>query len=226
MRGLEPPRPFGHTDLNRARLPVPPHPLGPQEHSAHAVSSGSGSRPARREPDKARAVRVVPMAPQVQQVLPARMLRHDIGPDESDFRESDRRALLALDAWHALRSGDRSGGRAAHHVPRPAAHLRDARGARRGRRETRCARGTGTPRASYHDDLPALRPTAGRFGASRAGIRQVGPYSGASRRPDAALAAAVASSSSRPPIHTSAKRSPITPPPTIPIAIPAGSQYL
>ena len=26
MRGLEPPRPYGHTDLNRARLPVPPHP--------------------------------------------------------------------------------------------------------------------------------------------------------------------------------------------------------
>src|SRR5512135_736413 len=28
MRGLEPPRPYGHTDLNRARLPIPPHPLG------------------------------------------------------------------------------------------------------------------------------------------------------------------------------------------------------
>src|SRR5437764_14543702 len=27
MRGLEPPRPKGHTDLNRARLPIPPHPL-------------------------------------------------------------------------------------------------------------------------------------------------------------------------------------------------------
>jgi hypothetical protein len=26
MRGLEPPRSFPHTDLNRARLPVPPHP--------------------------------------------------------------------------------------------------------------------------------------------------------------------------------------------------------
>src|SRR5262249_47520928 len=26
MRGLEPPRPEGHTDLNRARLPIPPHP--------------------------------------------------------------------------------------------------------------------------------------------------------------------------------------------------------
>ena len=26
MRGLEPPRAFAHTDLNRARLPIPPHP--------------------------------------------------------------------------------------------------------------------------------------------------------------------------------------------------------
>ena len=26
MRGLEPPRPERHTDLNRARLPIPPHP--------------------------------------------------------------------------------------------------------------------------------------------------------------------------------------------------------
>jgi hypothetical protein len=28
MRGLEPPRAFAHTDLNRARLPIPPHPRG------------------------------------------------------------------------------------------------------------------------------------------------------------------------------------------------------
>src|SRR3954453_12695653 len=26
MRGLEPPRGYPHTDLNRARLPIPPHP--------------------------------------------------------------------------------------------------------------------------------------------------------------------------------------------------------
>ncbi len=26
MRGLEPPRPYGHGDLNAARLPIPPHP--------------------------------------------------------------------------------------------------------------------------------------------------------------------------------------------------------
>jgi hypothetical protein len=28
MRGLEPPRTCIHTDLNRARLPIPPHPRG------------------------------------------------------------------------------------------------------------------------------------------------------------------------------------------------------
>src|SRR5579884_1462534 len=28
MRGLEPPRARAHTDLNRARLPIPPHPRG------------------------------------------------------------------------------------------------------------------------------------------------------------------------------------------------------
>src|SRR5437016_10458672 len=28
MRGLEPPRGRRHTDLNRARLPIPPHPRG------------------------------------------------------------------------------------------------------------------------------------------------------------------------------------------------------
>jgi magnesium transporter len=30
MRGLEPPRACAHTDLNRARLPIPPHPRGDQ----------------------------------------------------------------------------------------------------------------------------------------------------------------------------------------------------
>ena len=36
MRGLEPPRAFAHTDLNRARLPIPPHP--------RAVGSVAGYR--------------------------------------------------------------------------------------------------------------------------------------------------------------------------------------
>ena len=38
MRGLEPPRPYGHTDLNRARLPIPPHPLV-GGHCSHAATS-------------------------------------------------------------------------------------------------------------------------------------------------------------------------------------------
>ena len=41
MRGLEPPRPERHTDLNRARLPIPPHPRAPD--SVAAV----GPRPSR-----------------------------------------------------------------------------------------------------------------------------------------------------------------------------------
>ena len=33
--GVEPPRPFGHTDLNRARLPIPPLARAAQETLAH-----------------------------------------------------------------------------------------------------------------------------------------------------------------------------------------------
>jgi hypothetical protein len=42
MRGLEPPRPYGHTDLNRARLPIPPHPRGA---SLAAYVRGDGAWP-------------------------------------------------------------------------------------------------------------------------------------------------------------------------------------
>src|SRR5215471_14529436 len=38
MRGLEPPRPKGHTDLNRARLPIPPHPLARPVYRAPSYS--------------------------------------------------------------------------------------------------------------------------------------------------------------------------------------------
>ena len=38
MRGLEPPRPERHTDLNRARLPIPPHPRA--DDSSRRSSSG------------------------------------------------------------------------------------------------------------------------------------------------------------------------------------------
>jgi hypothetical protein len=38
MRGLEPPRGFPHTDLNRARLPIPPHPR-----ALARIADGSGT---------------------------------------------------------------------------------------------------------------------------------------------------------------------------------------
>jgi hypothetical protein len=42
MRGLEPPRACAHTDLNRARLPIPPHPRGGR--IVAGVSAWSGRR--------------------------------------------------------------------------------------------------------------------------------------------------------------------------------------
>jgi hypothetical protein len=36
MRGLEPPRSYLHTDLNRARLPIPPHPHAWAQRSDHS----------------------------------------------------------------------------------------------------------------------------------------------------------------------------------------------
>ena len=36
--GVEPPRPFGHTDLNRARLPIPPLELEPAVASTPATT--------------------------------------------------------------------------------------------------------------------------------------------------------------------------------------------
>ena len=37
MRGLEPPRPERHTDLNRARLPIPPHPRADDSSRRHTL---------------------------------------------------------------------------------------------------------------------------------------------------------------------------------------------
>ena len=47
MRGLEPPRPYGHTDLNRARLPIPPHPRGTVSVAASSRSAGASFTPRR-----------------------------------------------------------------------------------------------------------------------------------------------------------------------------------
>ncbi len=47
MRGLEPPRPYGHTDLNRARLPIPPHPRGASDSSGALLHAMRGPKPGR-----------------------------------------------------------------------------------------------------------------------------------------------------------------------------------
>jgi hypothetical protein len=42
MRGLEPPRSLLHTDLNRARLPIPPHPRAAEQAKiSHRPGDGS-----------------------------------------------------------------------------------------------------------------------------------------------------------------------------------------
>ena len=47
MRGLEPPRPERHTDLNRARLPIPPHPRA-ADSSRHTALRHAARQPPRR----------------------------------------------------------------------------------------------------------------------------------------------------------------------------------
>ena len=46
--GVEPPRPFGHTDLNRARLPIPPLARAAEETLAHGrpPTQNDGTPPA------------------------------------------------------------------------------------------------------------------------------------------------------------------------------------
>ena len=44
MRGLEPPRPERHTDLNRARLPIPPHPRA-DDSSRHSTYWHAARKP-------------------------------------------------------------------------------------------------------------------------------------------------------------------------------------
>jgi site-specific DNA recombinase len=53
MRGLEPPPGYPDTDLNRARLPIPPHPRAAAEDIAHASYSGSHEPPCQRRPGAA-----------------------------------------------------------------------------------------------------------------------------------------------------------------------------
>src|SRR4051795_8552138 len=46
MRGLEPPRPERHTDLNRARLPIPPHPRADDSSRHHECWHAARKPPA------------------------------------------------------------------------------------------------------------------------------------------------------------------------------------
>jgi hypothetical protein len=49
MRGLEPPQSYLHTDLNRARLPIPPHPrAGPTIPIVRSPAGREGSASLRR----------------------------------------------------------------------------------------------------------------------------------------------------------------------------------
>ena len=52
MRGLEPPRACAHTDLNRARLPIPPHPRG------RSIVSALAPRPVFRIPENRKVLEV------------------------------------------------------------------------------------------------------------------------------------------------------------------------
>src|SRR5438445_696847 len=47
MRGLEPPRGRPHTDLNRARLPIPPHPRGTAVYRRSVLTPAAPRAPGR-----------------------------------------------------------------------------------------------------------------------------------------------------------------------------------
>jgi stress-induced morphogen len=74
MRGLEPPRPEGHTDLNRARLPIPPHPPIPESSEPAATI---------REPESRRYHRAV-------STEPIRALLENAFPDAAELHVIDR----------------------------------------------------------------------------------------------------------------------------------------
>jgi site-specific DNA recombinase len=65
MRGLEPPPGFPDTDLNRARLPIPPHPRGGAAKISHPlIRTGTGSRaPGRRSIGGPRSGRFASLEP-------------------------------------------------------------------------------------------------------------------------------------------------------------------
>src|SRR3954451_16532620 len=77
MRGLEPPRGFPHTDLNRARLPIPPHPRG----AANDDSNGSVAKLDLPEPPSSRGLGRRPLTAETGVRIPVAVL--DRGPKTS-----------------------------------------------------------------------------------------------------------------------------------------------
>ncbi len=96
MRGLEPPRPYGHTDLNRARLPIPPHPRG---RGILAADRRVGTRAAATVPaclrqrfrrERRLILHAANAHPHLRAPLPARARRRRTGADAGERRRTDR----------------------------------------------------------------------------------------------------------------------------------------
>jgi hypothetical protein len=82
MRGLEPPRGFPHTDLNRARLPIPPHPRG----AADDDSNGSVAKLDLPEPPSSRGLGRRPLTAETGVRIPVAVLRTPRAAGLSSFR--------------------------------------------------------------------------------------------------------------------------------------------
>src|SRR3954466_2163179 len=76
MRGLEPPRGFPHTDLNRARLPIPPHPRG----AANDDSNGSVAKLDLPEPPSSRGLGRRPLTAETGVRIPVAVLEKAPAP--------------------------------------------------------------------------------------------------------------------------------------------------
>src|SRR3954447_8931756 len=94
MRGLEPPRGFPHTDLNRARLPIPPHPRG----AANDDSNGSVAKLDLPEPPSSRGLGRRPLTAETGVRIPVAVLRSPHLCRSFVSREADAATASALRA--------------------------------------------------------------------------------------------------------------------------------
>ena len=154
MRGLEPPRPKGHTDLNRARLPIPPHPR------ARSVASGVCGSPRLRS---ARSLRSTGEHQALQELL------------ESAFPDADRAVGDRPRRRRPLRGARHGASLAGCPLRRPApAGLRRAGGAARRRHDPRTAnQDEGRRRMSYSEKIKDVIDGLGRraLHEGHAGVR-------------------------------------------------------